>query len=433
MPSDTKKQIILKIRQQINKLSSIFIENGKKMDAFYDKMYKTHVTNRASYIKKMKMTKAYVHQLAIQNHLNSKISHAEIELRKASLSNRLLEPYVLNATQLKRFIDWFEDWISGNKIPFMPHIINSINRTIRKWYILDIKLKYIEYVQIPNSENKAITNTYKLRARQINKKIEYLKIKNKDIRSVFWNKYFAKLIRKLEKSKKTSIVNEVRGVIDLQNVSKYYANKAIATKILKDVNLCLASGEFVVILGPSGSGKTTLLNIISGMDKATYGKVLIAGENLINLNNAKLTDFRRRNIGYVFQQYALLPNLTVKENVEIGQHLQKDKARRIDIDKLLHSLEMHEYKNKYPHELSGGQQQRVSIARSMAKNPNILFGDEPTGAVDEATSKNILDMFIRLNKEYGTTVVIVTHNKELTKLATTVVHVKDGYVSQQKR
>jgi putative ABC transport system ATP-binding protein len=199
---------------------------------------------------------------------------------------------------------------------------------------------------------------------------------------------------------------------------------------LKDVNLQIKKGEFVVIVGPSGSGKTTLLNIISGMDRATYGRVIVAGENLINMNNARLTDFRRRNIGYVFQQYALLPNLTVKENIEIGQHLQKDKSKRISIDKLLHSLDMYEQRNKFPHELSGGQQQRVSIARSMAKNPNIIFGDEPTGAVDEATSKNILDMFIKLNKQYKTTVVIVTHNQELTKLASTIIQVKDGYAQK---
>jgi putative ABC transport system ATP-binding protein len=285
---------------------------------------------------------------------------------------------------------------------------------------------------MPNSENRARLNIYKLQVRQLNKKIEYLKTKIKDVRSSFWNRYFSKLVRKLEKVKKDTSIQKVDGVIDLEHVCKYYANKSIATKILKDVNLRIASGEFVVIVGPSGSGKTTLLNIISGMDRATYGKVLVAGESLINLSNAKLTDFRRRNIGYVFQQYALLPNLTVQENIEIGQHLQKEKAKRINIDKLLHSLDMYEHRNKFPHELSGGQQQRVSIARSMAKNPNIIFGDEPTGAVDEATSKNILDMFIKLNKEYGTTVVIVTHNKELTKLATTLVNVNDGNVYQQK-
>jgi putative ABC transport system ATP-binding protein len=231
----------------------------------------------------------------------------------------------------------------------------------------------------------------------------------------------------VEDSKK----NKDNGIIQLENVSKYYTNRTIATKVLKDVNLSIKEGEFVVIVGQSGSGKTTLLNIISGMDQATYGKVIVAGENLINYSNAKLTDFRRRNIGYVFQQYALLPNLTVIENVEIGQYLQKDKSKRMDIDKLLKSLDIYEQRNKFPHELSGGQQQRVSIARSMAKNPIILFGDEPTGAVDEATSKNILDMFVKLNKEHKTTIVIVTHNQEITKLASTVIRVKDGYVYQQ--
>lgn len=432
MESTTKKAILLKQREHIVNLYKLFDNNKKELQEFYSKIYKTHVINLDTYKRKIKMVKTYARKIAIQNHLNAKISHAEIFYKQASLSSKLLKPYVLNAEQLNQLVIWFNKWLNYKKIPFMPHVIDKLNRSIRKWHILDVKTKYFQYVKIPQSENKLKTRMYKLQLRQLNKRIEYYKIINRDIQSTFWNKYLAKLIKKLEKAKKNIVVVENDGIIDLKNVCKYYYNNTIATKVLSDVNLTIKAGEFVVIVGPSGSGKTTLLNIISGMDKATYGKVVVANESLINLNNSKLTDFRRRNIGYVFQQYALLPNLTVKENVEIGQHLQKDKSKRMDIDKLLESLNIYEQRNKFPHELSGGQQQRVSIARSMAKNPNILFGDEPTGAVDEATSKNILDMFVKLNKEHKTTVVIVTHNRELTKLATTLIQVKDGNVYQSK-
>lgn len=222
--------------------------------------------------------------------------------------------------------------------------------------------------------------------------------------------------------------SSLENVIDLKNVCKYYNNGYLAIKVLQDVNLQIEKGEFVVILGPSGSGKTTLLNIISGMDNATYGDVFIAGENLIDYKQNQLTAFRKNNIGYVFQQYCLLPNLTVKENIQIGQNLQPNKSLHIDIDTILDTIGMSLQKNKYPNELSGGQQQRVSIARSIAKNPNILFGDEPTGAIDEEMSKEIMKLLVKINQEYKTTIIIVTHNPVLAQLATTVVHVNNGTI-----
>ena len=206
----------------------------------------------------------------------------------------------------------------------------------------------------------------------------------------------------------------------------------LATKVLSNINLKIKKGEFVVILGPSGCGKTTLLNIISGMDNATYGDTIIAGENLIDYNQGKLTTFRRNNIGYVFQQYGLLPNLTVRENIEIGQNLQHQKSRIIPIDEILKSIDLNTQANKYPNELSGGQQQRVSIARSIAKNPNILFGDEPTGAIDEQMSKNILNLFVDINRKYKTTIIIVTHNPILADLATMVINISNGTIKDIK-
>jgi putative ABC transport system ATP-binding protein len=217
--------------------------------------------------------------------------------------------------------------------------------------------------------------------------------------------------------------------IDLKNVVKYYSNGAIALKVLKGIDLQINYGEFVVILGPSGSGKTTLLNIISGMDKATYGRTMIAGVDLINKNSSQLTKFRKEKLGYIFQQYGLLPNLTVRENVEIGGNLQKDKSKRMDIDELLRTIGIFEHSSNFPHQLSGGQQQRVSIARSMAKNPTLIFGDEPTGAIDEEMSKHIMQLFVDINKKFKTTVIIVTHNPILAGLATTVIKVNNGKIA----
>ncbi len=297
-----------------------------------------------------------------------------------------------------------------------------------------IKLLHSEYLQIKNKcrldirnnkqaykENKIDKNTYSINKSAILDKY-YEQKDNIDLQI-----YTLK-----EEYKNFSQFDSSNLAIKLKNVVKYYSNKVLANKVLSNVNLEINKGEFVVILGPSGSGKTTLLNIISGMDNATYGDTIIAGENLIDYNQSMLTTFRRNNIGYVFQQYGLLPNLTVKENIQIGQNLQHNRSRLIPIDEILKSVGLEAQANKYPNELSGGQQQRVSIARSIAKNPNILFGDEPTGAIDQQTSKNIMNLFVDINKKYKTTIVIVTHNPILAELATKVVYVSDGTVSNIK-
>jgi putative ABC transport system ATP-binding protein len=241
-----------------------------------------------------------------------------------------------------------------------------------------------------------------------------------------------KIIHLLEKTKKyfPSAETNPENIVELRNVKKYYCNENVAFNILNNINLQIQKGKFIVILGSSGSGKTTLMNIISGMDNSTYGQVVVNNIDITNMNAAQLTDFRRKNIGYIFQQYGLLPNLTVKENVEIGYSLQPDKSQRLDIDEILKSVEMYDYKNKMPHELSGGQQQRVSIARSIVKNPAIIFGDEPTGAVDEKMSKMIMELFIKVNKEYKTTVIIVTHNHIIAELADIVIYVGHGSIEK---
>lgn len=219
-------------------------------------------------------------------------------------------------------------------------------------------------------------------------------------------------------------------IIELTDVRKYYSNGFLVTEILKGVDLEIKNGDFVIILGPSGSGKTTLMNIISGLDRASSGVVNVAGKNLICFNDSELTKFRRDNVGYVFQQYGLLPNLTVKENIEIGQQLQSDKSKRKPIEDIVKSVGLLDHINKFPHQLSGGQQQRVSIARAFAKNPTILFGDEPTGAIDEEMSKMVLKEFVNINKEYKTTIIIVTHNPIFADLGSLVIKIKDGNIHQ---
>lgn len=243
----------------------------------------------------------------------------------------------------------------------------------------------------------------------------------------------AKKVEKLNKphkGEKNVSLNNPENIIELKNVVKYYSNGYIVTKILKGIDLEIKKGDFVIILGPSGSGKTTLMNIISGLDRASDGLTNVNGVDLINLNDRELTKFRQDNVGYVFQQYGLLPNLTVKENVEMGAELQKDKTKKKNVLEILESVGMADHLNKFPHQLSGGQQQRVSIARAFAKNPTILFGDEPTGAIDEEMSRMVLKEFVQINKNYKTTVIIVTHNPIFEGLGTLIVKIKDGQVHQ---
>ncbi len=222
-------------------------------------------------------------------------------------------------------------------------------------------------------------------------------------------------------------------IIELKDVCKYFTNGYIVNKILNDINLEIKKGDFVIILGPSGSGKTTLMNIISGLDRASSGTTNVCGTNLINLKDSELTKFRKKNVGYVFQQYGLLPNLTVKENVEVGSDLQEDKSKRLNLEEVLKSFDMWQHKDKFPHQLSGGQQQRVSIARAFAKNPTILFGDEPTGAIDEDMSKMVINEFVNINKKYQTTVIIVTHNPIFSSLGNLVIKFKSGAIASIER
>ena len=215
-------------------------------------------------------------------------------------------------------------------------------------------------------------------------------------------------------------------MIVLTDVSKIYKSGEVETAALKNINLTIEDGEFVVILGPSGSGKSTLLNVISGLDTVTSGKIMFRDENLTDLSEDEMTEFRREHLGFIFQQYNLLQNLTVYENVQIGSDIGKNP---LDIDELLGKVGLAAARNKYPHQLSGGEQQRVSVARSLAKNPDIIFCDEPTGSLDEYNSKQVLQVIQELNNEYKKTVVVITHNIGIAKMADKVIRMNSGLIT----
>lgn len=215
--------------------------------------------------------------------------------------------------------------------------------------------------------------------------------------------------------------------IILKNVNKIYKTGDIETYALKNISLEIKQGEFLVILGPSGSGKSTLLNVISGLDIPTSGEISYNDEIISNYDSKKLTKFRRDNLGFTFQQYNLLQNLTVKENIEIGANIGKNP---FSIDEIMQKIGIESEKDKYPYQLSGGQQQRVSIARSIAKNPNILFCDEPTGALDEVTGKQVLDILQKMNKELKTTTVVITHNPNIALMADRVIKMNSGRIEE---
>ncbi|MDY4787940.1 MAG: ABC transporter ATP-binding protein [Bacilli bacterium] len=219
-------------------------------------------------------------------------------------------------------------------------------------------------------------------------------------------------------------------ILRVDHAKKIYQDGEIVTKALDDVSLEVNEGEIVVILGPSGSGKSTLLNVMSGLDNVSEGKVYFNNVDISHYKSDQLTSFRRENLGFIFQTYNLVPNLNVYENVELGSNLA---TNPLVIDDVLESVGMKEYKSRFPYQLSGGQQQRVSIARALVKNPKILFCDEPTGALDEKTSKMILKVIQDINKKFSTTVLLITHNPSIAKMAHRVIRVNSGKIVENYR
>lgn len=213
--------------------------------------------------------------------------------------------------------------------------------------------------------------------------------------------------------------------LEIKGIKKSFGTGDSRVNVLKGLDLEIERGEFCVLLGPSGSGKSTLLNIIGGIDGADEGSITIDGEQLEDMTEKKLSLYRRKHLGYIFQMYNLIPNLTLRENIEVGAYLSD---RPLDVDELMHTLGIYEHQNKLPNQLSGGQQQRTAIGRAIVKNPDILLCDEPTGALDYNTSKEILKLIETVNQKYGNTVIMVTHNDAIKDMADRVVKLRDGMI-----
>lgn len=213
--------------------------------------------------------------------------------------------------------------------------------------------------------------------------------------------------------------------LEISGIKKHFGEGESRIEVLKGVDAGIERGEICVLLGPSGSGKSTLLNIIGGIDSADSGYISINGEKTADMNEKKLTLYRRKHLGYIFQMYNLIPNLNIKENVEVGAYLSDNP---LDVDELLKTLGLYEHRHKLPNQLSGGQQQRTAIGRAVVKNPDILLCDEPTGALDYSTSKEILKLIENLNQKYGSTVVMVTHNDAIKNMADRVIKFRDGVI-----
>jgi len=213
-------------------------------------------------------------------------------------------------------------------------------------------------------------------------------------------------------------------MIEIQHIAKAYGSKDNTFPVLKDLSLQLPDGNFTVILGPSGSGKSTLLNVISGLERPDSGTIRYDDTDITALSDKALTQFRRDNVGFIFQQYYLLPNLTVGQNVKMGADLASNKDYRAIIE----AVGLTDKMNKFPRELSGGEQQRVSIARALAKKPKVLFLDEPTGALDEETGRLILDYIAKLQADLHFTMLMVTHNTNIAEMANTVIKMNSGRI-----
>lgn len=213
--------------------------------------------------------------------------------------------------------------------------------------------------------------------------------------------------------------------LEIKGITKHFGDGESRVNVLKGIDMSMEKGEICVLLGPSGSGKSTLLNILGGIDQADDGYIAIDGERTGDMSEKELTLYRRKHLGYVFQMYNLIPNLSIRENIEVGAYLSDNP---LDVDDLMKTLGLYEHRNKLPNQLSGGQQQRTAIGRAIVKNPDILLCDEPTGALDYHTSKEILQLIEDVNKKYGNTVVMVTHNGEIEHMADRVVKLRDGVI-----
>jgi putative ABC transport system ATP-binding protein len=226
------------------------------------------------------------------------------------------------------------------------------------------------------------------------------------------------------------MATQERGFLSISNLTKSYGAGEARTQVLKGISTEADKGEICVLFGPSGSGKSTFLNMVGGLEPADSGSICVDGVDITKLNDHDMVEYRRRELGFIFQFYNLVPDLTVRENIEVCQYLSRDP---LPIDDLLHSLGLWEHRGKFPNQVSGGQQQRCAIGRALVKNPSLLLCDEPTGALDYHTSKEILELMERVNREYGSTMIIVTHNDAIRHMSHHVLRLRDGMLSEDFR
>lgn len=216
--------------------------------------------------------------------------------------------------------------------------------------------------------------------------------------------------------------------LEVKDLKKSYGEGGSYIQVLKGINTGVEQGEMCVIQGTSGSGKSTLLNCIGGLDIVDSGSIVVDGTEIVGMKQPELSDYRRDNLGFIFQFYNLVPNLTVRENIQVCEYLTENP---LDMDELLETLGLTEHQNKFPSQLSGGQQQRCAIARALIKNPKLLLCDEPTGALDSKTSRDILALLEKINEKYSTTMLIVTHNNSIKNMVHRVIRIKDGLISRE--
>ncbi|MDF9627888.1 ABC transporter ATP-binding protein [Mesomycoplasma ovipneumoniae] len=222
-------------------------------------------------------------------------------------------------------------------------------------------------------------------------------------------------------------------IIDFKNVSKYYLFGSVVTKVFSDISFSIAEGDFAILNGKSGSGKSTILNLMSGLDRATEGDIVVDSVNLAYLKNSELTKFRRQKVSFIFQSYNLLGNINGYDNVQVGAYLQGDKTKLLDIQDLFSEFELDDIKFKFPSQMSGGQQQRISILRALVKNAKIIFADEPTGALDENNTNIVLRILKYINKKYKTTIVMVSHDPQMEPLADLIIKINNGKLTTKRQ
>lgn len=215
----------------------------------------------------------------------------------------------------------------------------------------------------------------------------------------------------------------------IKGVERHYGEGEVRVKVLRGIDCTITKGEICVLLGPSGSGKSTFLNVVGGLETADAGSIIVGDTDITKIAGKELVEYRRRELGFIFQFYNLVPDLTVRENIEVCEYLSKEP---LSVDDLLHSLGLWEHRNKFPNQISGGQQQRCAIGRALVKAPGLLLCDEPTGALDYKTSKEILELMERVNQDFGTTMVIVTHNDAICRMSNHILRLRDGLLVEDE-